>query len=187
MNAPPMLRRPLLGGVFGQGQYELATTPLISKGLHAVRFMVIEPRAGRVLSIAESKLEALGGARRLLHGAATRPPDEPIWQQQTLLPEGSLSAVELAKKSKPVSRRRREVFERSSGRCHYCTQVLTLDGKWHVEHQMPRALGGTDDPVNLVAACVSCNLAKSDTTAVEYLTRLTANGSKPTTGGNHEH
>jgi len=170
-----MLRRPLLGGVFGQGQYELATTPLISKGLHAVKFMVIEPRAGRVLSIAETKLEALGGARRLLHGAVVPLPDEPVWQQRGLWCDGPLATVEAATLTKPVSRRRREVFERSGGRCHYCPQVLTLDGNWHVEHQMPRALGGTNEPVNLVAACVSCNLAKSDTTALEFIARLTAN------------
>lgn len=166
-----MLRRPLIGGVFGQGQYELATTPLISKGLHAVKFMVIEPRAGRVLSIAETKVEALGGARRLLHSAsAALPASEPAWQQPTLWSDGGLSAVEPAKAARPVSRRRREVFERSGGKCFYCSTPLKLDGSFHLEHQMPRALGGTDDSMNLVAACASCNLAKADRTAIEYVT-----------------
>lgn len=164
-----MLRRPLLGGVFGHGQFELATQPIVVNGLHAVKFMVIEPRAGRVLSIAESKLEALGGARRLLHGTAAPPPIEPTWQQPALWNEGPLLAAESHKLRRPVSRRRREIFERSGGRCHYCPQVLTLDGKWHVEHQMPRALGGEDTPANLVAACVKCNLAKSDRTALEFV------------------
>jgi 5-methylcytosine-specific restriction endonuclease McrA len=68
-----------------------------------------------------------------------------------------------------VSRRRREIFERSAGKCHYCGTPLTLVGKWHVEHQQPRALGGGDDPLNLVAACVRCNLAKSDRTALEFV------------------
>jgi 5-methylcytosine-specific restriction endonuclease McrA len=68
-----------------------------------------------------------------------------------------------------VPRRRAEIFERSQGKCHYCGEVLTLDGKWHVEHQFPRALGGGNGSLNLVAACVRCNLAKSDRTAIEFM------------------
>ena len=68
-----------------------------------------------------------------------------------------------------MSRRRREVFARSDGRCHYCAAVLRLDGKWHVEHQMPRALGGGDELPNLVAACAPCNLSKRDRTALEFM------------------
>lgn len=75
MNAP-MLRRPIMGGVFGHGEFELATQPTITNGLHAVRFLVIQPRSGRVLAIAESKTEALAGARRVLR-ATSAANDEP--------------------------------------------------------------------------------------------------------------
>jgi hypothetical protein len=170
VNGLSMLRRPIYGGAFGQGQYELATQPIIAKGLHAVKFFVLEPRAGRVLSIAESKLEALSGARRVLHGLSAATSDEPAWHQSLLWGDSGLAVVDSAAHPRPVSRRRREIFERSGGRCHYCPQVLTLDGKWHAEHQMPRALGGTDEPGNLVAACVRCNLAKRDRTALEFVT-----------------
>ncbi len=51
----------------------------------------------------------------------------------------------------------------------YCDTTLSLDGKWHVEHQLPRALGGADDALNLVAACIKCNLAKADRTALEFI------------------
>lgn len=61
------------------------------------------------------------------------------------------------------------LFEQSQGQCHYCAAVLTLGGKWHVEHQLPRALGGGDGEMNLVAACVPCNLSKRDRTAIEYV------------------
>jgi 5-methylcytosine-specific restriction endonuclease McrA len=33
-----------------------------------------------------------------------------------------------------------------------------------------RLLGGGDDTLNLVAACMRCNLAKSDRTAIEFVT-----------------
>jgi 5-methylcytosine-specific restriction endonuclease McrA len=57
------------------------------------------------------------------------------------------------------------------GRCHYCDTPLQLDGIWHVEHMLPRALGGGDDASNLVAACAPCNLAKSDQTAIEFVVK----------------
>lgn len=165
-----MLRRPIMGGVFGRDEFELATQPAIVNGLHSVRFMVIQPRAGRVLAIAESKAEALAGARRVLRAAgAVGGCAEPTWVQARLWPAAELSAVPAERATRPVSRRRREVFERCEGRCHYCGDALVLAGVWHVEHQMPQALGGTDDVGNLVAACAPCNLAKSDRTAIEFV------------------
>ncbi|MFG6428415.1 HNH endonuclease [Roseateles sp. LYH14W] len=163
-----MLRRPLLGGLFGQGEFELATQPTISNGLHAVRFLVIQPRAGRVLAIAESKTEALAGARRVLR-ATHAANDEPRWVQPRLWSDAELSVVAAEPPPRPVSRRRREVFVRSGGCCHYCGTPQRIDGAWHVEHQLPRALGGTDEALNLVAACERCNLQKSDRTALEFL------------------
>lgn len=169
MTAPPMLRKPLLGGVFGQGEFELATQPIVCNGLHAVRFMVIQARAGRVLAIAETKGEALAGARRVLR-ATDAADDEPRWVQPRLWSDAELSVV-ADPPPRPVSRRRREVFMRSRGCCCYCGRPLQIDGVWHVEHQMPRALGGTDVALNLVAACESCNLSKSDQTALEFIVK----------------
>ena len=172
MNSPPMLRRPLLGGLFGQGEYELATQPTVTNGLHAVRFLVIQPRSGRVLAIAESKTEALAGARRVLR-ATSAANDEPRWVQPRLWSDAELSVV-AEPPPRPVSRRRREVFLRSGGCCHYCGTPLRIDGAWHVEHQLPRALGGTDEPLNLVAACAGCNLQKGTRTALEWVGRRLA-------------
>ncbi|CAM3884849.1 HNH endonuclease signature motif containing protein [Roseateles saccharophilus] len=162
-----MLRRPIMGGIFGQGEFELATQPTISAGLHAVRFMVIQPRAGRILAISESKTEALAGARRVLRATGVAN-DEPRWVQPRLWSDAELSVVS-EPPPRPVSRRRRDVFVRSGGCCAYCGTPLRIDGAWHVEHQLPRALGGTDEALNLVAACERCNLQKSDRTAIEFM------------------
>lgn len=43
MSTARMLQRPIYGGVFGDGRYSLATVRTIANGLHAVRFMVMEP------------------------------------------------------------------------------------------------------------------------------------------------
>ncbi len=162
-----MLQRPIFGGAFGHGVYALATLPTIANGLHAVRFMVIEPRRGTVLSVADDKLAAMAGARRLLVGLpAAVAANDAQWQQRALWPE---LPVDRPPKVRVIARRRREVFARSDGRCHYCHAVLALDGRWHVEHQVPRALGGDDQAANLVAACAPCNLAKRDRTALEFV------------------
>ena len=178
MIAAALLHRPIYGGVFGAGRYRLASMPCLSNGLHAVRFMVIEP-TGAVISIAEDKRQALCDARRALRAAGRtndEPANDPHWLQCELWPDKGRSHPPIEPPLRKISRRRREIFEKSAARCHYCKTVLTLDGKWHVEHMVPRALGGTDDLVNLVAACASCNLAKSDKTAVEFAIRQFCDG-----------
>ena len=152
----PFLQRPILGGASGAGRYFLATTPHVSKGLHSVRFMVIDLRAGSVLSIAEAKTEALAAARRLLlpidmGQSGVEHQQAKLWPDERL--EHLVPAAAPPGRRRPVSRRRREVFARSDGRCHYCGTTLQLDGRWHVEHQMPCALGGGDELPNLVAVC----------------------------------
>lgn len=55
-------------------------------------------------------------------------------------------------------RTRYEVLARDNSTCVYCKatdQPLTMD------HVVPVALGGTDDPSNLVTACKDCNAGKS--------------------------
>lgn len=175
MTSPAIRHRPIFGGVFGKaGRYSLATMPCTSRGLHAVRFMVLDARAGAVLSVAETKLEALAGARRLLFAASAlarkTAANDDQWRQELLWPE-EVVPIKAGTRELSVPRRRREIFERCAGRCHYCRTALTLEGTWHVEHMLPRALGGTDDPFNLVAACAPCNLAKRDRTALEFLTQ----------------
>ena len=41
--------------------------------------------------------------------------------------------------------------------CHYCPRAGTT-----VDHVVPRAVGGPNDPDNLVPACPSCNQRKAD-------------------------
>ena len=43
-------------------------------------------------------------------------------------------------------------------RCWYCGK--RLHGKGHIDHFIPLAKGGTNDPGNLRLACASCNLRK---------------------------
>jgi hypothetical protein len=62
-----------------------------------------------------------------------------------------------------VSKRTRyEVLKRDNHTCRYCG-ATTPDVKLTVDHVTPVALGGSDDPCNLVAACQDCNYGKAST------------------------
>ena len=70
------------------------------------------------------------------------------------------------------------IAARAVGRCEYCKMHQSLQGAtFHIEHVLPRVLGGTIDSSNLALACPSCNLHKagrvsaltsSDTAAVAF-------------------
>lgn len=60
-----------------------------------------------------------------------------------------------------VSRRLRfEILRRDNHTCRYCG-ASAPDVKLTVDHVVPEALGGSDDPSNLVTACAGCNGGKS--------------------------
>ena len=62
-----------------------------------------------------------------------------------------------------VSKRLRyEILRRDNYTCRYCGQAAP-DVPLSVDHVTPVALGGSDDPSNLVAACADCNSGKSST------------------------
>lgn len=69
------------------------------------------------------------------------------------------------RKSIPA-RVKKMIYRRSGGRCWYCGDQLVRHGFFHgeIDHVRPIALGGDNDPDNLVAACHSCNSAKGDKT-----------------------
>lgn len=55
-----------------------------------------------------------------------------------------------------------QVERRAAGRCEYCRMHQSLQGAtFHVEHIIPRSLGGQSEINNLAWACPSCNLHKS--------------------------
>lgn len=66
-----------------------------------------------------------------------------------------------------VSRRLRfEILRRDGHTCRYCGGSAP-EVKLTVDHVVPTALGGTDDPSNLVTACTDCNGGKSANSPTE--------------------
>lgn len=60
------------------------------------------------------------------------------------------------------------VYERDGRECVYCGS----NEKLSIDHVFPRSRGGTDDPQNLVTACMKCNLKKSSKTPEEAGMRI---------------
>ena len=59
-----------------------------------------------------------------------------------------------------TKRLRYEVLRRDNHTCRYCG-ASAPDVKLTVDHVTPVALGGSDDPTNLVTACAACNAGKT--------------------------
>lgn len=60
------------------------------------------------------------------------------------------------------SKRRFEVLRRDGFRCVYCGAKAS-ESELHVDHVVPVIDGGSDEPSNLVTACIDCNLGKGRT------------------------
>jgi hypothetical protein len=65
-----------------------------------------------------------------------------------------------------VDESREFVTLRAGRRCEYCQMHQSLQGAtFHLEHIIPRILGGSSELGNLALACPSCNLHKADRTS----------------------
>jgi 5-methylcytosine-specific restriction endonuclease McrA len=172
--------KPLYGQTWGNGLFSLGSRASFEGGLDVVTYYVLDTGTRFALSAAPTKSDALEQAREVLEIYGPRLQSEMARHVSAALDarrqrqEAHLAAIRerqaaLPQRVKSLPRRRRQIFEESGGKCHYCETVLTLDGKWHIEHKHPRALGGGNEPSNLVASCVPCNMKKRDRTDQEFI------------------
>lgn len=63
---------------------------------------------------------------------------------------------------------RRQVLDRDGHRCVECETSENL----HVHHYIPRNLGGSDEPANLITLCASCHAARHPTLQTKLSRRL---------------
>lgn len=61
---------------------------------------------------------------------------------------------------------RRYLDRKHKGNCAYCGKDLGPD--WQADHVVPKSCGGSDRPMNRVAACRPCNEKKGSMTAEEF-------------------
>lgn len=179
-------RRPIIGGSFGVGAFVLVSLPERLNGMDDVSYFVLHSESGFVIGAGyHDKAEALSSARAVLQKmelpALQKAISDFVEARRIAVAEAQrLRAAEFVEKQKKeiqsatekkIPRRRRRIFEECKGQCHYCGTALRLEGLWHIDHKMPKALGGDNSPGNLVASCAPCNHAKRDTTDVEFFAR----------------
>lgn len=176
-------KRPVLGGTYGHGGYSLVSFRSQARGLYCVYYSVVHDASGTPLSFEHTQADALAEARRILRiltpvqrGQIYQRVERSLTERAAAAAQAQAEIQRVRRESTPViphaktiPKRRRQVFEKSGGRCHYCDMSLTLDGRWHIEHKMPRALLGGSEMHNLVASCASCNHRKKDKTDLEFI------------------
>jgi 5-methylcytosine-specific restriction endonuclease McrA len=65
-----------------------------------------------------------------------------------------------------VANLRERVEKRARRRCEYCHAPQRVSGyRFHLEHIIPSAAGGSDAIRNRALACATCNLAKGEKTS----------------------
>src|SRR5215510_1070989 len=76
---------------------------------------------------------------------------------------------------------RARIFIRDGYRCQYCGAV-NEPAELTIDHIIPRSRGGTNDALNLCAACIPCNNRKGNRTPAEARMPLVSNPSAYTDG-----
>lgn len=177
----PSRSKSLRGGLFDKGDFHIHSAVMSGQGeLHSLLFFVTDGQKTHVIGAGPSRSEALAVARRSLSlltigqfadsvrdALSVREAEDAAYVEEQRRQWQFKKTVRSAKPSIP--KRRFRIFEKSQGKCHYCETPLVLEGKWHIEHKMPKALLGTDADENLVASCTKCNHAKRDRTDVEFI------------------
>lgn len=96
----------------------------------------------------------------------------PFFNSEKSKPKESKEERRRRKDRERQARRRYPSFdllmERDGRACRYCRATKRLS----VDHVVPRKQGGSDDPENLVIACLSCNCRKGARTPEEAGMRL---------------
>jgi 5-methylcytosine-specific restriction endonuclease McrA len=176
-------RRPILGGVFGPGAFDLTSLATLCDGLDEVHYSVSPRDSQAHFGAWTTKAEALAFGRRCVSILGYSGVDEAKRRVAAAIEKARLEeqaerdrqfaerVASLPVRPKSIPKRRREIFDASEGQCHYCKTTLTLDGRWHIEHMQPKALLGPNERSNLVASCVSCNNKKRDMTAEEFIAK----------------
>lgn len=75
--------------------------------------------------------------------------------------------IDLRKKRRESGKQRFRIFVRDKFRCQYCTKRFTDVSKLTLDHIIPRAQSGSDDPENLATSCIPCNQRKGSRTPDE--------------------
>lgn len=173
--------KPLIGGCWGASGYRLSSM-LFRGRLFSVEYSVTDDSGYLIFGSGSTAEGALKQARTVIHATPVSYLCAAIHEMRYWVRNAESTASKFIVERIPekplhiplIPKRRIRIFEASNGKCHYCGVALELTGKWHIEHKMPKALMGSDEPNNLVASCAPCNLKKRDKTDIEFKAKRSA-------------
>jgi hypothetical protein len=177
----PLLGRQLLGAAWSPGNFWMGSRCSVEDGFWSVTYLIVEKDFGAVIGFGKTKEKALSQARWAISCAGTAGVlVEKVAAELAVITarlnaefDEMMGEFREELKSRKTPQLRVDVFEKSSGACHYCSTTLDLRGDWHVEHMVPLVRGGSDHISNLVASCPPCNLKKGTKTAEEFMALVT--------------
>lgn len=88
--------------------------------------------------------------------------------------ERNREAVRARNRARKIARRAkitRVLMQAQRGRCAYCRSKLE-PGRFHIDHILPRKLGGSNEHSNLQLTCCECNFEKAAMHPIEYAKSL---------------
>ncbi len=108
------------------------------------------------------RLDAQNKAYRKAHPERERA-YERVKRARKMGAEGKHTAVDVAKQ-----------FTAQKGKCWWCGCKLKKSGKqkYHADHVIALARGGSNGPENIVCSCPTCNMQKNSKTPLEFAGRL---------------
>ncbi len=90
-------------------------------------------------------------------------------EMANLDPDGDVLPIQVP--ASAYARYRTTLYQRDK-RCVYCGMDLLSESAATLDHQVPRCRGGLNQPWNLWLSCKTCNSAKGNRTALEWLDDL---------------
>ncbi len=97
---------------------------------------------------------------------------EAVLKHNKIVNDGALTKSSSKKRSRYISKEVKEMVKRRDNyQCVRCGKKQAWNVQLHVDHIVPFAKGGSNDPSNLQTLCASCNLIKSDDENFEGMNR----------------
>jgi 5-methylcytosine-specific restriction endonuclease McrA len=106
-------------------------------------------------------------ARRKHNEQRAKNPDRIVWEAEYR--EKNRQKIRAAARARHYRNRKEilaELSEIQKGRCAYCREKIS--GRPHIDHIMPKSLGGSNDRSNLQLTCSTCNLTKNARHPIEF-------------------
>lgn len=75
-----------------------------------------------------------------------------------------------------VPKKRRAIYLRDDLRCVYCSAGIEDGVQFTLDHLVPCELGGSNDAMNLVTACKTCNTSKGSKSQKQFFAHLRDKG-----------